>query len=130
MYVMTDAASTIAVGEALRQLAESVIAQVSWPEWHIEEVPASRVHGASVLLVFTSRAGRTREEVVVAVEQPKAPDEWTMDVTNSEGLPLDGTVRWDAVPGPDETLPLAVLIERLANLEAPIVRLLTDLPRD
>jgi len=125
---MPEVPSSDAVHGSVLRLAQRVIARTNWPEWHVEEVPASRVHGAGVILVFASPLDRTVEEVTVTVEHSNVTDGWVIDASDREGLPLDGTAPWDSNLG-DEALSVDGLEERIASLEPRIVTVLGDLRR-
>lgn len=94
----------------------------------MEEVPASQVHGAEVILVFASPADRTVEEVAVTVEQVRDSGGWVVDAIDREGLPLDETAPWN-YSTPDVATSEPGLDEQIARLETRIVAVLADLRR-
>jgi len=114
------------VRDLLLRLAERVKSQSGWSDWHIEEVPASRVHDREVLLVFTSPRDRTVEELVVRAQRREDAG-WVVDATDREGVLLDGTRPWDATE--PEALSGDALVAGLSALEGPIVTALADVPR-
>src|SRR5689334_16151295 len=76
---MPEAPSSDTVRRMLLRLAERVIDRTAWPEWRVDDVPASHVHGAEVILVFASPKDLTVEEVAVTVEQLMVSGGWVVD---------------------------------------------------
>ena len=125
---MPDGPQSDTAHRMLLRLAERVVDRTAWLDWHVEEVPASRVHGVEVILVFSSPTDRTVEEVAVTVEQVKDSGRWVVDAIDSEGLLLHETAPWDSL-AQDVALSEDALDEQVASLETRIVALLTDLRR-
>jgi hypothetical protein len=125
---MPEAPSAATAHRMLLRLAERVVDRTAWPEWHVEEAPASHVHGVVVILVFTAPADLTVEEVAVTVEQAKDSGGWVVDAIDREGVPLDETAPWNS-SATDVALSEDALDEQIASLETRIITVLTDLRR-